>query len=162
MITVIVAASQAASRRRTRGRRCHLVLSIHRTRSGNDMLDLSSPPGRPEDGALSCQTDRIEPVLPLDLVTTRQYSSARITVFRLDHTSVRELDPVTNGHVDIRRAAAVFDRTVSVRDPTLADPLHRRRAVAFRRTLELVRQRVVDVFAELVVDFARKHDARPW
>jgi len=74
-------------------------------------------------------------------------------------------DPVTNGHVDvIRRAATIFDRVVVgvVRDP------------AHKQTLFTVEERVafledavaghanvsVDVFHELVVDFARKHDAK--
>jgi len=76
-------------------------------------------------------------------------------------------DPVTNGHVDvIRRAAEIFDRVVVgvVRDP------------AHKATLFTVEERVsfleaalaaakvsnveVDVFAELVVEFARKHGAK--
>jgi pantetheine-phosphate adenylyltransferase len=76
-------------------------------------------------------------------------------------------DPVTYGHVDIiRRAAEIFDRVVVgvVRDPT------------HKATLFTVEERVafleealaetgvtnveVDVFAELVVEFARKHGAR--
>ena len=74
-------------------------------------------------------------------------------------------DPVTNGHVDvIRRAASIFDRVVV---GVVRDPLH-------KETLFTVDERVafledalagcanvaVDVFAELVVDFARKHDAQ--
>ena len=36
-----------------------------------------------EDGVLAVETDvRTEPQLPLDLVTTRRYGSARITLFR--------------------------------------------------------------------------------
>jgi pantetheine-phosphate adenylyltransferase len=57
-------------------------------------------------------------------------------------------DPVTLGHVDvIRRAAAVFD-SVEERVAFLEDAL---------AELDNV---VVDVFSELVVDFARKHGAR--
>ncbi len=74
-------------------------------------------------------------------------------------------DPVTNGHVDvIRRAASIFDRIVV---GVIRDPLH-------KRTLFSVEERVaflegalgeldnvaVDVFSELVVDFARKHNAQ--
>jgi pantetheine-phosphate adenylyltransferase len=73
-------------------------------------------------------------------------------------------DPVTNGHVDIiQRAAAIFDRIIV---GVVRDPLH-------KRTMFTVDERVtflgdalggfdnveVDVFAELVVDFARKHGA---
>jgi pantetheine-phosphate adenylyltransferase len=74
-------------------------------------------------------------------------------------------DPVTNGHVDIiRRAAGIFDRIVV---GVVRDPLH-------KETLFTVEERVafleaalsgndnviVDVFSELVVDFARKHDSK--
>ena len=76
-------------------------------------------------------------------------------------------DPVTYGHVDIiRRAAEIFDRVVVgvVRDPT------------HKGTMFTVEERVgfleevlgetnvanveVDVFSELVVEFARKHGAK--
>jgi pantetheine-phosphate adenylyltransferase len=74
-------------------------------------------------------------------------------------------DPVTNGHVDvITRAAAIFDRVVVgvVRDPhhkqTLF-PLDER--VGFLEdALHGLDNVTVDVFSELVVEFARKHDAR--
>jgi pantetheine-phosphate adenylyltransferase len=73
-------------------------------------------------------------------------------------------DPVTLGHLDvIGRAAATFDRVVLEE----GDPHH-------KQTLFTVEERVafleaalagstnvqVDVFHELVVDFARKHDAK--
>jgi pantetheine-phosphate adenylyltransferase len=74
-------------------------------------------------------------------------------------------DPVTFGHLDIiRRAAAIFERVVVgvVRDPTHKHtlfPIDER--VAFLehelRDLENVE---VDVFAELVVEFARRWGAR--
>ena len=74
-------------------------------------------------------------------------------------------DPVTNGHVDvIQRAAAIFDRIVV---GVVRDPLHKQtlfsveERVAFLETaLADLDNVVVDVFSELVVDFARKHDAR--
>jgi pantetheine-phosphate adenylyltransferase len=74
-------------------------------------------------------------------------------------------DPVTNGHIDvISRAAAIFDRVVVgvVRDPhhkqTLF-PLDER--VGFLEdALQQLDNVTVDVFSELVVEFARKHDAR--
>jgi pantetheine-phosphate adenylyltransferase len=74
-------------------------------------------------------------------------------------------DPVTNGHVDvIARTAAIFDRVVVgvVRDPHHKQtmfPLEER--VAFLEdALAHLDNVTVDVFSELVVDFARKHDAR--
>jgi pantetheine-phosphate adenylyltransferase len=74
-------------------------------------------------------------------------------------------DPVTNGHLDIiRRAAAVFDRVVVgvVNNPvrksgTLFDAEERRgfieEAVADQENVE------VEVFAELLVEFARNKGA---
>jgi pantetheine-phosphate adenylyltransferase len=74
-------------------------------------------------------------------------------------------DPVTNGHVDvIRRAAAIFDRVVVgvVRDPQHKAPLFSvEDRVAFLEDALSDRENVVvDVFSELVVEFARKHNAR--
>jgi pantetheine-phosphate adenylyltransferase len=74
-------------------------------------------------------------------------------------------DPVTNGHVDvIRRAAAIFDRVVVgvVRDPTHKQPLFsvEERVSFLEDALAGLDNVVVDVFAELVVEFAHKHDAR--
>ncbi len=74
-------------------------------------------------------------------------------------------DPVTNGHVDvIGRAAAIFDRVVVgvVRDPTHKQTLFTidERVVFLEQALAHVENVVVDVFSELVVDFARRHDAR--
>jgi pantetheine-phosphate adenylyltransferase len=74
-------------------------------------------------------------------------------------------DPVTNGHVDvIQRAAAIFDRVIV---GVVRDPLHKQtlfsveERVAFLETaLADLDNVVVDVFSELVVDFARKHDAQ--
>ena len=74
-------------------------------------------------------------------------------------------DPVTLGHVDvIRRAAAIFDRVVVgvVRDPQHKRPLFsvEERVAFLEEALTDVPNAVVDVFSELVVDFARKHDAK--
>ena len=74
-------------------------------------------------------------------------------------------DPVTNGHVDvIRRAAAIFDRIVVgvVRDPTHKQTLFtvEERVAFLEDALADCENVVVDVFSELVVDFARKHDAK--
>jgi pantetheine-phosphate adenylyltransferase len=76
-------------------------------------------------------------------------------------------DPVTYGHVDIiRRAAEIFDRVVVgvVRDPT-----HKATMFTVEERVAFLEEALaetgvtnveVDVFAELVVEFARKHGAR--
>jgi len=74
-------------------------------------------------------------------------------------------DPVTNGHVDIiRRAAAIFDRVVVgvVQNPQHKAPLFpvEERVEFLERALAEQDNVVVDVFSELVVEFARKHSAR--
>jgi pantetheine-phosphate adenylyltransferase len=74
-------------------------------------------------------------------------------------------DPVTNGHVDvIARAAAIFDRVVVgvVRDPTHKQTMFtiEERVAFLEEALGHLDNVVVDVFSELVVDFARKHEAR--
>ena len=74
-------------------------------------------------------------------------------------------DPVTNGHVDvIRRAAGIFDRIVVgvVRDPAHKQTLFtvEERVAFLEDALRDAENVVVDVFSELVVAFARKHDAK--
>jgi pantetheine-phosphate adenylyltransferase len=74
-------------------------------------------------------------------------------------------DPVTLGHVDvIKRAAAIFDRVVIgvVRDPHHKQTLFtvEERVAFLEDALADVGNVVVDVFSQLVVDFARKHGAR--
>ena len=74
-------------------------------------------------------------------------------------------DPVTNGHVDvITRAANVFDRLVV---GVVRDPAHKRTTFTIDERVEFVRNAVahlpnveVDVFKELVVDFARRWEAK--
>ena len=73
-------------------------------------------------------------------------------------------DPVTNGHIDvIGRAAAIFDRVVVgvVRDPAHKQMLFtvEERVAFLEDALSACGNVIVDVFSELVVDFARKHDA---
>ena len=74
-------------------------------------------------------------------------------------------DPVTNGHIDvIGRAAGIFDRVVVgvVGNPTHKTPMFSldervgflKEALADRENVE------VDVFSELVVEFARKWKAK--
>ena len=74
-------------------------------------------------------------------------------------------DPVTLGHVDvIRSAAAIFDRVVVgvVRDPHHKETLFtvEERVAFLEDALSEHDNVVVDVFSQLVVDFARKHGAR--
>ena len=73
-------------------------------------------------------------------------------------------DPVTNGHVDvIRRAAAIFDRVVVgvVRDPHHKSTMFTvdERVEFLRDALDGVENVEVDVFSELVVEFARQWGA---
>ena len=75
-------------------------------------------------------------------------------------------DPVTNGHVDvITRAAKIFDRVVIgvVDNPRHKQPMFAvpERVTFLEKALDgLVENVEVDVFKELVVDFARRWDAK--
>jgi pantetheine-phosphate adenylyltransferase len=74
-------------------------------------------------------------------------------------------DPVTNGHLDVvRRAAATFDRVVVgvVRDPGHKQTMFsvEERVAFLVDALGELDNVVVDVFSELVVDFARRHGAK--
>ena len=74
-------------------------------------------------------------------------------------------DPVTNGHVDvIRRAASIFDSVVVgvVQNPQHKAPLFpvEERVEFLESALVGLDNVVVDVFSELVVEFARKHNAK--
>ena len=74
-------------------------------------------------------------------------------------------DPVTNGHVDvIKRAAEIFDRVVVgvVGNPQHKQPMFSldERVAFLREALAGTENVEVDVFSELVVDFARKWDAK--
>jgi len=75
-------------------------------------------------------------------------------------------DPVTNGHVDvITRASRIFDRVVV---GVVGNPHHKTpmfdvpdRVRFLEQALEGIADNVeVDVFSELVVDFARRWDAK--
>ncbi len=74
-------------------------------------------------------------------------------------------DPVTLGHLDvIGRAAATFDRVVV---GVVRDPHHKQTLFTVEERVAFLEEAVaghanvtVDVFHELVVDFARKHDAK--
>ena len=74
-------------------------------------------------------------------------------------------DPVTNGHVDvITRAAGIFDRVVVgvVDNPHHKTPMFSvsERVVFLNDALADVERVEVDVFSELVVDFARRWEAK--
>src|SRR4029453_15922547 len=74
-------------------------------------------------------------------------------------------DPVTNGHVDvIHRAAGIFDRVVV---GVVGAPHHKQPMFSVEERVDFLRQALqgidnveVDVFRELVVEFARKWDAK--
>ena len=74
-------------------------------------------------------------------------------------------DPVTNGHVDvISRAAGIFDRVVV---GVVGNPHHKRPMFTVEERVGFLRDALshldnveVDVFKELVVEFARKWDAK--
>jgi pantetheine-phosphate adenylyltransferase len=72
-------------------------------------------------------------------------------------------DPVTNGHVDvIGRAARIFDRVVV---GVVGNPHHKKPLFEVSERVELLQDALdfsnveVDVFSELVVEFARRWDA---
>jgi pantetheine-phosphate adenylyltransferase len=75
-------------------------------------------------------------------------------------------DPVTNGHVEvISRAARIFDRVVV---GVVNNPHHKQPLFAVSERVEFLKEALagaegaieVDVFSELVVDFARRWDAK--
>jgi pantetheine-phosphate adenylyltransferase len=74
-------------------------------------------------------------------------------------------DPVTNGHVDvIHRAAGIFDRVVV---GVVGTPSHKQPMFPVDERVDFLREALtdlenveVDVFKELVVEFARKWDAK--
>jgi pantetheine-phosphate adenylyltransferase len=74
-------------------------------------------------------------------------------------------DPVTNGHIDvIGRAAGIFDRVVV---GVVGNPRHKQPTFTLEERVAFLKEALgglenveVDVFAELVVDFARKWNAK--
>jgi pantetheine-phosphate adenylyltransferase len=74
-------------------------------------------------------------------------------------------DPVTNGHVDvIDRASRIFDRVVV---GVVNNPHHKTPLFTVDQRVEFLKQALteldnveVDVFSELVVDFARRWEAK--
>jgi pantetheine-phosphate adenylyltransferase len=74
-------------------------------------------------------------------------------------------DPVTNGHVDvIGRASRIFDRVVVgvVGNPHHKEPMFsvEERVIFLKEALDGMENIEVDVFSELVVDFARRWEAK--
>ncbi len=74
-------------------------------------------------------------------------------------------DPVTNGHLDIiRRASTIFERVVV---GVVRDPHHKGTMFSVQERVDFLKESLadldnveVDVFAELVVEFARRWGAR--
>lgn len=74
-------------------------------------------------------------------------------------------DPVTSGHLDIiRRAASIFERVVV---GVVRDPQHKRPMFSAEERVDFLKDALADcdnveveVFAELVVEFARRWGAR--
>jgi len=74
-------------------------------------------------------------------------------------------DPVTNGHVDvIERAAGIFDRLVI---GVVGNPQHKQPMFTLDERVDFLKEALaglenveVDVFSQLVVDFARKWEAK--
>jgi pantetheine-phosphate adenylyltransferase len=74
-------------------------------------------------------------------------------------------DPVTNGHIDvITRAAGIFDRVVV---GVVGSPTHKTPMFSLDERVSFLKEAVgdhenveVDVFSELVVEFARKWNAK--
>jgi pantetheine-phosphate adenylyltransferase len=74
-------------------------------------------------------------------------------------------DPVTNGHIDvIRRAAQIFDRVVV---GVVGNPHHKAPLFPMEERVQMLKDALtdvgnveVDVFKELVVEFARRWDAK--
>ena len=153
------------------GRKYDLVLVDPRTTSTRPRADaraLSPARSSPTDGLLVVETGaRVEPQLPLEHAHVRSYGSARMTLFdMITAICPGSYDPVTNGHVDvIGRAAAIFDRVVVgvVGDAAPQDS----RLFTLEERVEFLARGArrpdnveVDVFSELVVDFARKWEAK--
>jgi pantetheine-phosphate adenylyltransferase len=74
-------------------------------------------------------------------------------------------DPVTNGHLDIiRRAAAIFERVIV---GVVRDPQHKATMFSVEERVAFLREALADcenvqveVFSDLVVEFARRFGAR--
>ena len=74
-------------------------------------------------------------------------------------------DPVTNGHIDvITRAAAIFDRVVV---GVVGEPRHKKPLFSLDERVGFLREALagaenveVDVFSELVVEFAKRWQAK--
>ena len=111
---------------------------------------------------------RDEPELPsLEQRTSRRYGARTPYAVRAVITAIcpGTYDPVTLGHVDvIGRAASIFDRVVV---GVVGAPQHKTPMFSLDERVEFLREALaeldnveVDVFSELVVDFARRWQAK--
>ena len=127
------------------------------------------------DGLVVVESEaKEEPELPLPLRTSRRYGSTRVSLFEgyavSDSSPVTAIcpgsyDPVTNGHLDIiTRAAGIFERVVV---GVVRDPQHKKAMFSVEERVQFLRDALADhdnieveVFAELVVEFARAWGAK--
>ena len=121
------------------------------------------------DGLLVVETGaRTEPSLPLPHphVAAVRFRAAHPLRAPHDHRHLpRSYDPVTFGHVDvIARAAAIFDRVVV---GVVGSPRHKTPLFTLDERVEFLKEALgdldnveVDVFSELVVEFARRWQAK--
>ena len=124
-----------------------------------------------EDGLVVVETDkRTEPELPLSRADEPHLRVGAAHTVRMSNdlrTAIcpGSYDPVTLGHLDIiRRAAVIFDRIVVgvVREPSHKETMFSvEERVAFLEEALRDQDNVeVDVFSELVVEFAKRWGAR--
>ena len=149
--------------------RYDLVLPTRRTTSGGacgHLAPLLADVLEPEGLVVIETSSRNEPGLPLDLVMSAATVPRGLRCSRIDHGHLpRQLRP---GHERSRRRHQADGGDLRQgrgrrrpRPDAQADALHRRGRVSIPRGRPLLCENVVvDVFSELVVDFARKHDAK--
>ena len=123
-----------------------------------------------DDGLLVVETDaRVEPELPLALADLAQVRRGARDPLRggpvITAICPGSYDPVTNGHIDvITRAAGIFDRVVVgvVGSPHHKEPMFSidERVDFLRGALGHIENVEIDVFRELVVEFARRWEAK--
>ncbi len=159
------------------GRRYDLVLidPPYRMLTGVlPMLATHLPAVVEPDGLVVVESDsHDEPELPLPMRTSRRYGSARVTLFtgRMSESAPLtaicpgSYDPVTYGHLDIiTRAAGIFERVVV---GVVRDPQHKKAMFSVEERVKFLKDALeghdnieVEVFSELVVEFARRWGAK--
>ena len=124
-----------------------------------------------EDGLLVWETSGREPAPEVPGLEVANLPQVRLRTPYASRTVITAIypgtyDPVTNGHVDvIGRAARIFDRVVV---GVVGNPHHKQPLFEVARAGRVPEGRArrrstnveVDVFSELVVDFARRWDAK--